>query len=102
MGGHTEEKAIALRSLQPELGLVLRHKENTGVQAGDLFCTRKCTQLETPAEDAWRLVMQTIQVGVGYPYLPDTEESELVMDAPAADGSIRCCMIGSFAVNSRF
>mmetsp|Transcript_90747 Transcript_90747/g.194634 ORF Transcript_90747/g.194634 Transcript_90747/m.194634 type:complete len:277 (-) Transcript_90747:50-880(-) len=105
-GAHASKRVTPLPeglvALKPGLGLILRHKEGSGVRTGTLFCTRECTQMETPEDGPWRLVMRTIEVGAGYPFMPDTEESELQLWAPEKDGTMRCSMVGFAAVNSRF
>mmetsp|Transcript_43699 Transcript_43699/g.95340 ORF Transcript_43699/g.95340 Transcript_43699/m.95340 type:complete len:324 (-) Transcript_43699:54-1025(-) len=86
--------------LESGLGLMLRHKDE-GVRKGTLFCTRECKEIATPDEGPWTLVMRTVDVGAGYPFLPDTEESTMEMWPAAKDGSVRCCISGEAAVNSR-
>lgn len=98
----TKLQPINLKPLAVGLGFILRHKESDGgPRAGTFFCTRECTKMDMPTEGAWRMVMRTVEVGNGYPFNEDTEETELEMDPPAEDGSVRCVITGFAAVNSR-
>jgi len=99
---NTKLTPVPLGPLKEGLGLILRHKTGSGPREGTFFCTRKCIQLDMPKEGDWRLVMRTVEVGGGYPFLPDTEQSELIMSPPAEDGSITCQMYGYASVSSRF
>eukprot|EP00931_Biecheleriopsis_adriatica_P066413 TRINITY_DN40780_c0_g1_i1.p1 TRINITY_DN40780_c0_g1~~TRINITY_DN40780_c0_g1_i1.p1 ORF type:complete len:297 (-),score=91.47 TRINITY_DN40780_c0_g1_i1:79-915(-) len=87
--------------LRSGLGMVLRHKAESGPQAGNFFCTRECTQLEEPQDGPFLLIMKTVEAGVGYPFLEDTEISEVELFPAAEDGSIRCKMVGTAEVTSR-
>lgn len=98
----TKLQPISLQPLSVGLGFILRHKESDGgPRAGSFFCTRECTTLDKPAEGTWRMIMRTVEVGNGYPFNPETEETEVEMDAPGEDGSVRCVVTGFAAVNSR-
>lgn len=92
---------VAHGPLGPGLGLILRHKAGTGPREGSFFCSRECTKLEAPEGEPWRMVMRTLEGGAGYPFLPNTEETEIVMMPPAEDGSVHCRMTGMACVTSR-
>mmetsp|Transcript_22212 Transcript_22212/g.62235 ORF Transcript_22212/g.62235 Transcript_22212/m.62235 type:complete len:321 (-) Transcript_22212:77-1039(-) len=95
-------RPVELRPLEAGLGFILRHKQSLGgPRAGSFFCARECTKLETPADGTWRMFMRTVEVGNGYPFEPDSEESEVELAPPAEDGSVRCTINGFAAVNSR-
>eukprot|EP00930_Biecheleria_cincta_P044090 TRINITY_DN30251_c0_g2_i1.p1 TRINITY_DN30251_c0_g2~~TRINITY_DN30251_c0_g2_i1.p1 ORF type:complete len:306 (-),score=34.07 TRINITY_DN30251_c0_g2_i1:317-1177(-) len=95
-------QAVELGPLKPGLGMILRHKADSGPRAGSFFCTREVTNLEQDASDGpWLLVMKTVEAGAGYPFLPNTEISEVEMFPAAEDGTIRCKMVGTADVNSR-
>eukprot|EP00928_Gymnodinium_smaydae_P026035 TRINITY_DN20554_c0_g2_i1.p1 TRINITY_DN20554_c0_g2~~TRINITY_DN20554_c0_g2_i1.p1 ORF type:complete len:326 (-),score=73.45 TRINITY_DN20554_c0_g2_i1:1088-1921(-) len=95
-------RPVALGPLRVGLGLTLRHKDNAGdARAGSFFCTRECTVLEKPKDGPWRLEMRTIEVGAGYPYLRDTEESVVEVWPASEDGSVRCELSGGAATSSR-
>ncbi|CAE7603028.1 fbxl-1 [Symbiodinium sp. KB8] len=93
-------EAVKLGALKVGLGMVLRHKADSA-NAGSFFCTRECTELEEPLEGSFRLVMQTVEAGLGYPFMEDSEISEVEIFPPSADGTIRCKMIGVAEVTSR-
>lgn len=89
--------------LKPGFGLVMRHKDGAGKLAGAFFCTRACSSLAKPSEGAWRCVMETVEVGAGYPFAAGSEVTELELwPANDEDGSVRCSMTGVASVNSRF
>lgn len=98
----TRVSPLPLGPLKPGLGLILRHKANSGPREGTFFCTRLCAELETPEDGAWRCVTRTVEAGEGYPLLPGTEETELELWPAAEDGSIRCRMTSRAAVSSRW
>ncbi|CAE7523446.1 unnamed protein product [Symbiodinium natans] len=93
-------EAVQLGPLKPGLGMVLRHKAESE-SSGSFFCTRECKQLEEPVEGPFRLVMQTLEAGLGYPFLDDSEISEVEIFPPSEDGTIRCKMTGVAEVTSR-
>jgi len=92
---------IDLQPLKAGLGFILRHKDDAGPRAGRFYCTRECTEMEMPKEGPWRFVMRTVEVGVGYPYDPDSEVSEVEMHPAAEDGSVRCVVTGTASARSR-
>jgi len=94
-------KPIDLGPFKLGRGLVLRHKEGTGF-AGDVFCTRECIELDMPKEGSWRIMMRTTDIGVGYPFLPNTEESVVAMLPAEKDGSIQCILTINAFCSSRF
>lgn len=103
-------RPVPLGPMRPGLALVLRHKSSTPLPikhdadpetAGKFFCMRECVESEKPADGCWRFVMRTIDVGVGYPFLPGTEEVEVVLHPSGDDGSIRCEMNCKAALQSR-
>lgn len=95
-------QAVELGPLKPGLGMILRHKADSGARAGSFFCTREVTNLEQDASDGpWLLVMKTVDAGAGYPFLSNTEISEVEMFPAAEDGTIRCKMVGTADVTSR-
>jgi len=93
---------LPLGPLKQGLGLILRHKANSGPREGSFFCTRLCAKLEVPEDDVWRCLTKTVEVGEGYPLLPGTEETEVELWPPGEDGSIRCRMTCRAAVSSRW
>merc|ERR1719188_773127 len=93
---------VSLGPIESGLGLVLRHKDGAGPLSGAFFCTRACSLLEKPEEGAWRFVMDTVEVGAGYPFAAGSEQTELEMWPASEDGSVRCSMSGRASVNSRF
>mmetsp|Transcript_86641 Transcript_86641/g.245688 ORF Transcript_86641/g.245688 Transcript_86641/m.245688 type:complete len:292 (+) Transcript_86641:93-968(+) len=95
----TQFTKAPLSRLKPGLGIAMLHK--TVENKGALFCTRKCVKCDTAKEGAWHFVMRTVEVGAGYPFLADSEETELEM-WPAEDGvNVRCQMRGFASVASR-
>lgn len=92
-------KPIELQRLKVGLGMMLRHK--VGDNAGSLFCTRACTALDE-GEETWRMTMETVECGAGYPFLEGSEESVVEMHLPQDDGTMLCTMSGCAAVSSRF
>jgi len=91
---------IELGPLKKGHGMLLRHKPDSGPQAGRVFCLRECAQIEEPADGPFLLVMRTIEGGLGYPFLENTEISEVEM-FPSEDGAVRCKMSGMADVTSR-
>lgn len=91
---------IELGPLRKGHGMLLRHKADSGPQAGRVFCLRECSQIEEPVEGPFLLVMRTIEGGLGYPFLENTEISEVEM-FPSEDGTVRCKMTGMADVTSR-
>eukprot|EP00490_Sorites_sp_Unknown_P013786 CAMPEP_0114674000 /NCGR_PEP_ID=MMETSP0191-20121206/45631_1 /TAXON_ID=126664 /ORGANISM="Sorites sp." /LENGTH=212 /DNA_ID=CAMNT_0001940227 /DNA_START=250 /DNA_END=888 /DNA_ORIENTATION=+ len=91
---------IQLGPLKKGHGMLLRHKADSGPQAGRVFCLRECSQIEEPVEGPFLLVMKTIEGGLGYPFLENTEISEVEM-FPSEDGIVRCKMTGMADVTSR-
>lgn len=87
--------------LKVGLGLVLRHKVSEEQRSGLFFCSRECTLLEVPEEGPWEFEMQTAEVGVGHVFLPGTEEVRIKLWPAEDDGTIKCDMEGSGAVQSR-
>ncbi|CAJ1334585.1 unnamed protein product [Effrenium voratum] len=66
-----------LGQLKKGHGMILRHKAESGPQAGTFFCVRECSQIEEPADGPYLLVMRTVEAGLGYPFLENTEVSEV-------------------------
>eukprot|EP00927_Polykrikos_kofoidii_P055503 TRINITY_DN49749_c0_g1_i1.p1 TRINITY_DN49749_c0_g1~~TRINITY_DN49749_c0_g1_i1.p1 ORF type:complete len:315 (-),score=45.64 TRINITY_DN49749_c0_g1_i1:131-1075(-) len=94
-------KPVPLGPLKEGFGMVLRHKKGTRREGGH-FATRKCTKLETPqGNEPWRIVMRTVEVGGGYPFVPDTEECTVDMWPLANDGTMKSVVIGRAACSSR-
>eukprot|EP00438_Fugacium_kawagutii_P026522 Skav209481 [mRNA] locus=scaffold1892:103551:109875:+ [translate_table: standard] len=96
-------------------GMLLRHKADSGpqagagmmsnqqhdfcCQAGRIFCLRECSQIE----DCFVCFICSTalsQGGLGYPFLENTEISEVEM-FPSEDGTVRCKMTGMGDVTSR-
>ncbi|CAE8618657.1 unnamed protein product [Polarella glacialis] len=92
---------IPMGPLKAGLGMIFRHKADSEVRAGSFFCTRECSELEAPSSGPWRLVMRTVETGAGYPFLANTEVSQVEMWPAAEDGSIRCKLTGSADLTSR-
>mmetsp|Transcript_93397 Transcript_93397/g.268943 ORF Transcript_93397/g.268943 Transcript_93397/m.268943 type:complete len:289 (-) Transcript_93397:77-943(-) len=98
----TRLEPVELRPLQEGLGFILRHKsDDPGPRAGTFYCTRECTKLEQPSEGLWRLGMRTVEVGNGYQFDADSEESEVQLHPPAKDGSMLCVVCGTARCRSR-
>lgn len=94
-------RPVPLGPLKPGFGLILRYKAGSGPREGSFFCTRECVKLEVAEGEPWRLTMRTMEAGAGYPFLPNTEVSEVEMLPPSEDGSVRCKMTGLAFVTSR-
>eukprot|EP00913_Durusdinium_trenchii_P011265 g10578.t1 len=47
--------------------------------AGRVFCVRECSQIEDPSDGPFVLIMRTVEGGLGYPFLENTEISEVEM-----------------------
>jgi len=95
-------RPVPLGCLKPGLGMILRYKEGNW-RAGLHFCTRECTAVETPGpKEPWRIMMRTVDVGGGYPYLKASEEVMVELHPPSEDGSMLCALVGRAACQSRF
>lgn len=94
-------KPIDMKPLAPGLGMIMRHKSGSGPREGLFFCARECTSLETPEAGPWHIQTRTIEVGAGYPFLVDSEVSDVILQPPGENGSIACEMRGTGAVTSR-
>lgn len=93
---------VELGPVKPGLGIVVRHKADSGPRAGSLHCIREVTHLEQDAADGpWLLVLKTVEAGAGYPFLTNTEISEVEVFPASEDGTIRCKMVGTADVTSR-
>eukprot|EP00440_Ansanella_granifera_P061083 gb/GFBE01066213.1/.p1 GENE.gb/GFBE01066213.1/~~gb/GFBE01066213.1/.p1 ORF type:complete len:293 (+),score=78.75 gb/GFBE01066213.1/:1-879(+) len=93
--------SVPLGPLKTGLGMVLRHKADSGPRGGSFFCLRECKQVEEPSEGPYLLIMKTVEAGVGFPFLDNSEVSEVELFPAAEDGSIRCKMVGTAEVTSR-
>ncbi|CAK9075989.1 unnamed protein product [Durusdinium trenchii] len=72
-------QSIELGPLKKGHGMILRHKADSGPQAGRVFCVRECSQIEEPSDGPFVLIMRTVEGGLGYPFLENTEISEVEM-----------------------
>lgn len=101
LGPVKEGHAFLLRH-KSAVPLPMKHGHEVDPEtAGKFYCMRECTVAEKPADGAWRFVMRTLDTGLGYPFVPGTEEVEVLLDPPSQDGSIRCEMNCKAAMQSR-
>lgn len=95
-------RPVGFGPMKPGLGMILRHKADAGARAGSFFCSRECILLEAPDDGPWRMVMRTLEAGPGYPFLANTEQTEVQMLPADKDGSVHCSMRGTAHLTSRF
>jgi len=93
---------VPMGPLQEGLGLRLWHKKGRGPLEGKLYCTRICTELNTPADGPWRMTMKTVEVGPAHMCIPGSEVIEVELATTSKAGDVHCMMQGCGDVGSRF